>query len=158
MSAHVDEAFLARMLVEAVFWDPDMKRQSVDEVLARPELARYVRGWGRAGDDALAALTLDDVPVGAAWVRLFDASEPGYGFVDAATPELSIAVERDHQGRGAGSLMLAGVLGRARARGVERVSLSVGNENPARSMYERFGFAKIAETAETWTMLIDLTK
>ena len=43
--------------------------------------SRYVRGWGRPGDTAVIALE-GGFPVGAAWYRLFPASEPGYGFVD----------------------------------------------------------------------------
>ena len=157
ITSEVDPGFLARMLYEAVYWDPDMARKPFDTFLDDPVLARYVADWGRPGDDALIARSLDERPAGAAWLRRFDPGQPGYAYVDASTPELSIAVDREHRGRGAGSLLLAGLLGRARGRDVQRVSLSVANENPARSMYERFGFTKIGETATTWTMLIDLS-
>lgn len=157
ITSETDPAFLAKMLYEAVYWDPDMTRKPFETFLEDPVLARYVEGWGRPGDDAVLALSLDEQPAGAAWLRAFDPREPGYAFVDQNTPELSIAVDREYRGRGAGSLLLAGLLGRARSRRVARVSLSVANDNPARSMYERFGFTKIGESAGTWTMLIDLS-
>lgn len=64
----------------------------------RPELACYVEGWGRYGDDAVLAV---DEPtgadLGAAWLRLWPGPETGYGFVDRATPELAIAVKVEHR-------------------------------------------------------------
>src|SRR5216683_4225921 len=58
-------------------------------LLREPAIARYVEEWGiRSGDSGLIAL-VDGAPVGAAWLRCFSASEPGYGFVDERTPELS---------------------------------------------------------------------
>ncbi len=156
LTSDVDPAFLARMLAVAVSWDPDRPRTSVDALRSDPVLVRYIEGWGRAGDDGLVALALDDVAAGAVWIRQFSPDAPGYGFVDADTPELSIAVDRDHRGRGAGSLLLAGILGRARARGVRRISLSVERENAARSLYERFGFVKVDERDDAWTMVNEL--
>ena len=155
LTSEVDPRFLAAMLYEAVHWDPDVKRDPIATVL-ETEAGRYVEDWGRPGDDALTAVAPDSQPAGAAWLRIFDAARPGYGFVDPTTPEVSLAVAYAYRGRGAGSLLLGGLLGRARARSVARASLSVHRENPARSMYERFGFTKIGEHGETWTMLIHL--
>jgi len=84
-----DVAFLARMLC----WAADWEAAQLDEsALERPEVARYVEGWGRPGDTAVVADKAGEL-VGAAWFRLFDANEPGYGFVDRRTPELTIGVE-----------------------------------------------------------------
>src|SRR5438128_12172082 len=52
---------------------------------------RYTVGWGRPGDRAVVGCA-GGFPIGAAWFRLFPADEPGYGFLDEATPELAIAV------------------------------------------------------------------
>ena len=48
-------------------------------------LERYVAGWGRPGDSAFVAID-DFQPVGAAWYRLFEQDEPGYGFVAEHVP------------------------------------------------------------------------
>jgi hypothetical protein len=79
-----DVAFLGQMLVEAVNWRPGRRRLTLEDVLADPHLARYVRGWGRRGDGGVIAEEAGD-RVGACWYRLFPADEPGYGFVDEAT-------------------------------------------------------------------------
>ena len=58
----------------------------MEEVLSKPELARYLQDWGRPGDTAVLAIDLDgDVRLGAAWYRLMTSEEPGYGFVDDGT-------------------------------------------------------------------------
>ena len=44
-------------------------------------LTRYVDNWGRPGDVAIVAHETGN-RVGAAWMRIFTADEPGYGFVD----------------------------------------------------------------------------
>ena len=93
LSSRADPAFLAEMLYEAVNWRDDgaEERPPFDELLDDPELRRYVEDWGRKGDVAIVALDRLDEPVGAAWYRLFSRDEPGYGFVAADVPELSIA-------------------------------------------------------------------
>ena len=48
-------AFLGQVLVEAVNWRPGRRRLTLEDVLADPHLARYVRGWGRQGDGGVIA-------------------------------------------------------------------------------------------------------
>ena len=61
------------------------------DVLQTPDLAKYVQDWGRTSDRRV--ITFDaQTPVGAAWYRLFNADNPGYGYVDDRTPELAIAI------------------------------------------------------------------
>jgi ribosomal protein S18 acetylase RimI-like enzyme len=107
-------------------------------------LERYVSGWGRPGDTALVAID-EFQPVGAAWYRLFDAEEPGYGFVDAETPELTIAIVPSRRGRGLGEELLSALLEHASSEGYARISLSVEPDNPAIHLYEHHGFAKVGE-------------
>ena len=159
LSAHADPAFLAEMLYEAVNWFDNgaEERPAMDAVLAVPENARYVEGWGRPGDVALFALDPRDEPIGAAWYRSFSAAAPGYGFVAADVPELSIAVYPEFRGQHVGTLLLGALVARAEREGVRALSLSVNRNNPAKRLYARLGFEVVAETTDTLTMLSTLT-
>lgn len=104
-------------------------------ILHDPGIDRYVRDWPtRPGDVGLIAVA-DASPVGAAWLRQFTADAPGYGFVDDATPELTIAVLDAFRNRGIGTRLIAGLQAR-----VPRISLSCELANPARRLYQRAGF------------------
>ena len=152
-----DADFLAEMLVAAAFWRPDGPSGSVTEVLSEPTLAHYVTGWPRAGD--LGVIALDEhEPVGAAWLRLLAESDPGYGFVDAATPELSMGVVRAWRGRGVGSRLLDALIAAAREQGLGSMSLSVEPDNRARRLYERAGFRQVGEVSGSLTMLLQLRR
>jgi len=147
-----DSDFLAEMLAAAAFWRPDGPTGDVQSVLARPELAHYVTGWPRAGDMGLVAE--DGPPVGAAWLRLLPEQDPGYGFVDEETPELSIGVVPTHRGRGIGSLLLEALIEAAREQHYPALSLSVEPDNPARRLYERHGFQVVGTVDGSLTMLL----
>ena len=95
-------------------------------------------------------------PVGAAWYRLFTKDEPGYGFVDEETPELSIAVVPSKRARGHGFMLLKALMERAREDGFDRLSLSVEPDNPSIALYEKFGFRRVGERNGTTTMVADL--
>ena len=151
-----DLSFLKAMLYEAAFWRADQPRPKIEDALRDPRLARYLDGWPRAGDTAVIALDGGNHSVGAAWYRRFDAEAPGYGFVDAATPELSIGVRAEYRGRGAGSALLDALLAAARAGGYAALSLSVEPDNPARRLYERFGFTQVGVNGGAWTMRVRL--
>ncbi|WP_026819627.1 GNAT family N-acetyltransferase [Arthrobacter castelli] len=138
-----DLDFLAAMLAEAAFWRPSEPRESVDEVLRRPELAHYVAGWPRPGDRGLIAEYETDVPVGAAWLRFFPEADPGYGFVDAAVPELSMGVVPSARGQGVGRRLLKGLIDASRSAGLPGISLSVETDNYARRLYEQAGFRPV---------------
>jgi ribosomal protein S18 acetylase RimI-like enzyme len=118
-------------------------------------LERYVAGWGRPGDFALVAID-EFQPVGAAWYRLFPPDEPGYGFVDEETPELTIAIVPSRRGRGLGRGLLEGLLAQAREGGFAQISLSVEPDNPAIHLYEHHGFTKAGDRAGAWVMLATL--
>ena len=128
----------------------------MDAVLANPENARYVEGWGRPGDVAMYALDPRDEPIGAAWYRSFSAAAPGYGFVAADVPELSIAVYPEFRGQHVGTLLLGALVARAEREGVRALSLSVNRNNPAKRLYVRLGFEVVAETPDALTMLENL--
>ena len=144
-----DTAFLRDMLRHAYYWrweEPELRDLPV---------SRYVEGWGRPGDRSL-ILIEGFQPVGAAWYRLFTEAQPGYGFVDERTPELTIAVVPSRRGKGLGDELLSALLERASKDGFAQISLSVEPENPALRLYERHGFHKVGEYGGSSTMLADL--
>jgi GNAT superfamily N-acetyltransferase len=151
-----DEPFLSEMLYEAAFWNPQSARPSLAEALTDPHLSRYLHGWGRYGDAAVVAVDSDDRPIGAAWYRLFTESEPGYGFISPAIPELSIAVAASHRGLGVGGDLLVALMEQGRAAGISALSLSVEAANPAVALYERHGFVRVEGPEGALTMRADL--
>lgn len=139
-----DVRFLRDMLKHAYHWrlnaDPDLP------------VARYVNGWGRAGDRGLIAW--ENGPVGAAWYRLFTSNAPGFGFVDERTPELTIAVVPSRRGTGLGGELMTALLDCARKDGFSAVSLSA--EGGMTKLYERHGFRPSEEKDGTVTMVAEL--
>ena len=153
-----DGPFLRAMLYEAAFWHPSQPRPPLDEALAESHLARYVEGWPRAGDAGVVAEDQAGQPIGMAWYRFFSPDAPGYGYLDATTPDLGIAVAPGHWGRGVGAGLLAALLTTARQAGVPALSLSVAQANPAVALYERPGFRKVRLDGDSWTLRVDLNR
>src|SRR5439155_1305337 len=96
------------------------------------------------GDTALLAIE-GGHRIGAGWFRLFREAAPGYGFVDDATPELTIVVVPSRQGQGIGQLLLAGLIERAQADAYRGLSVSVEKSHPEIAAYEAPGFEPVAE-------------
>ena len=140
-----DVRFLRDMLRHAYYW-------RLDEDAERP-VYRYVQNWGRPGDAGVLALEGPHA-YGAAWYRLFTRDEPGFGFVDEQTPELTIAVVPSRRGKGAGKELLEALLAQAREAGFPAVSLSAAKEQVP--YYERFGFETVGESEHAVTMLARL--
>ena len=143
-----DEATLWEMLYFALQREGQTPAR---DVVRRPELARYVEGWGREGDRGFLARQSDNGPVlGAAWLRLPVGEHKGYGFVDEATPELAFAVHPQHRQHGIATALLTQLV---RATPDEAaISLSAAAGNPARRLYERFGFKVVQESPEAIKM------
>lgn len=134
-----DVPFMRSMLAHAYAW-------RVNALDAEIPLTRYVDNWGREGDVSLIA-TETGHRVGAAWFRVFRSGEPGYGFIDEATPELTISIVPSRRRHGVGQELLDALLEKARAEGHQAVSLSVEADSPAVAFYERNGFARVGEAA-----------
>ena len=132
-----DVPFMRSMLAHAYAW-------RVNAFEADIPLTRYVDNWGRAGDVAIIAHETGN-RVGAAWLRLFPSAEPGYGFVDEQTPELSVAVVPSRRRHGLGQELMDGLLAAARSAGHQAVSLSVEADSPAVAFYERNGFERVRD-------------
>jgi ribosomal protein S18 acetylase RimI-like enzyme len=142
------------MLVAAAFWRPGAPIGSVRDVMNQPELAHYVTGWPQPGDRGVIAE--EGRPIGAAWLRVFPEHDPGFGFVDAQTPEVSIGVVRERRGLGIGSLLLGALIAQARHDGLASVSLSVEPDNHAHRLYKRLGFETVGAVGGSLTMLLRL--
>jgi len=119
-------------------------------------LWRYVAGWGRRGDSAVIALE-SGFPIGAAWYRLFSREEPGFGFVDEQTPEVSIAVVPSRRGHGIGSELLDALIALAKEQDYPGLSLSVADESPALHVFQKHGFEKVEQTDGSWTMRLRIS-
>lgn len=152
-----DEPFLWEMLYHAIYvadGDPLPER----DVIKQPEVARYVRDWGRADDSGFIATdAFSQQPIGAAWLRLLTGDDKGYGYIDDATPELSVAVLPDCRGKGIGTMLLTKLLQTASIH-CSAFSLSVAPDNPARRLYQRLGFEVVGTSGTSLTMRKKLSK
>jgi ribosomal protein S18 acetylase RimI-like enzyme len=137
-----DEPFLWEMLYQSLYVE-EGAAPFPPEVVRQPELARYVAGWGRAGDLGVVAIESGgELAVGAAWSRLPGVEDKGFAYLDDETPELAVAVSPEHRGRGVGTALLKRLLSEASAL-FPAVALSVSPDNPARRLYERLGFETV---------------
>jgi GNAT superfamily N-acetyltransferase len=140
----LDVPFMRSLLSHAYNWH-------VNRLDATIPVTRYVDGWGRPGDTALLAVE-GGHRIGAGWFRLFRESAPGYGFVDAQTPELTIVVVPSRQGQGIGQLLLAGLVERAQAEAYRGLSVSIEKSHPEVAVYEAAGFQQVGESGHAVTM------
>jgi len=134
--------FMRSLLTHAYNWH-------VNRLDATVPIGRYVDGWGRPGDTALLAIDSGH-RVGAGWFRLFREAAPGYGFVDALTPEVTIVVVPSRQGEGIGQLLLTGLVERAQADAYRALSVSV--EPHEVELYEALGFEQLSQNGQAVTM------
>lgn len=135
-----DLPFMWDMLHEAASVSPTIRAMSRQAALALPTVRRYLEGWGARGDAGVVAVDRHGNRLGAAWYRLFPQEMPGYGFVSADVPELSIGVVAGARGQGVGGALLEALKELARSQGFKALSLSVDRLNPAVRLYQRHGF------------------
>ena len=145
-----DEPALWEMCYHALYV-PEGHPPYPPDIIYQPEISRYVAGWGRPGDQGVVAFS-DTMSTGAAWLRLLTGTERGYAYVDDMTPELSIAVLPEYRGKGIGSQLLTRLLGNAKSH-FSGICLSVHVDNPARHLYQRFGFEAVKEESSSVVIL-----
>jgi ribosomal protein S18 acetylase RimI-like enzyme len=129
-----DESILWTMLMYAAH------ESSIATVRSHPDLLRYVKDWGRSGDIGFVAM--DNIPIGAAWLRLFSSEDRGFGYIDEGIPELAIAVLPEYRGKGIGTKLLTQIIEGAKDL-YPIISLSVRDNNPAIDLYQRLGFVNV---------------
>lgn len=140
----IDEPFLWEMLYYAahVNEEPD---GSIAKARQNPFLTKFIDHWGKPGDLGVIAYEVGTLePVGAAWLRVFVGADKNCDAIEDGMPELAIAVVPSCTGRGVGAQLLMHLLDAA-ARDYPAVYLNVRATNPAKRLYERFGFVVIGE-------------
>jgi GNAT superfamily N-acetyltransferase len=127
------------------------ERFTVQQVDADPRLAAYFRIAPDGGTFGWVA-TAQEAPVGVVWGRHFSADAPGFGFVRADVPELSVCVLPGYRGAGLGTALVGAAVTEAVRRSLPGLSLSVEDGNPARRLYERLGFAPVPSARQPGTL------
>jgi GNAT superfamily N-acetyltransferase len=146
-----DAIFLRRMLYEAAA-PVGRDRPSPETLLSNPQVTTFIDGWGRPGDHGIIA-EHELEPVGAAWFRVFPDDDPEGGFIGGDTPELLIAMEPEHRGKGVGGLLLSALLEKARGEGKPTIGLNVQRSNlPAVSLFRRHRFEVVRDRDGILTM------
>lgn len=136
-----DEHFLWHMVYEAAHMAE--AGEPVEAAQHDPALARYVAYWGQDHDVGYIAIDPNTSQmVAAAWFRLLQGANRGYGYVSDQVPELAIGALPAYRGQGAGTALLEALIQHPRGTYVG-LSLSVRDSNPAVRLYERFCFQKV---------------
>ncbi|GIO54321.1 GNAT family N-acetyltransferase [Paenibacillus cineris] len=146
-----DLPFLWEMLFASMY-TPEGEPPLSRDILARPEISKYLDDWGKEGDMAFIAVSSEGERLGSVTLRLFDPEHPGYGYVDENTPELGMAIQPEHRGKGIGTLLMQRAFEELHAAGIPSVSLSVDPRNRAVKLYERFGFTEVGMSGTSVTM------
>ena len=137
-----DESLLWEMLYQGL-QTAEGTTEPAQNIVRQPELARYVEGWGRAGDAGFVAHGAEEgKPVGAVWVRLPLGEE--------VTPELAFTVKPGHRRHGIGAALLTQFV-KANPQ-QSAISMRGAANSPAVRLYERFGFKVVREDAGMVTM------
>lgn len=151
-----DLEFLTDMMYESIHI-PENKPPK-EELLNLPNIKKYSEGWGRPGDKALIAFNENNLPVGAAWYRLFTANQKGYGYVDDKTPELGIALTNEARGKGIGILLMKKLIEAASWDHFTSLSLSVDPTNTqAMKLYKKLKFEQCGLSGTSLTMIYKIS-
>lgn len=134
-------SYLDNFLHEAIFI-PQGQEKPDKEIIKIPELACYIKDFGKETDLCLVAEIEGDL-IGAIWIRIFPETEKGFGYVDSKTPELSMSLVENYRNRGIGTQLLIAMIDKLSMLDYNQVSLSVDKLNYAYKLYAKFGFEMI---------------
>lgn len=144
-------SLLSDFLYDAIYVPPGQEKP-LPEIINHPKLRRYIDHFGKASDRCFIA-EMNGQVIAAVWARLFSAARPGYGFVDAYTPELAMSVQVQYRGRGVGKAILMAMLKELQRCGYAQVSLSVDRDNFAFEFYRKCGFEIVQSDGKSAIML-----
>ena len=145
-----DQSFLWEMLYQAIYV-PTGTTALPREIIYQPELAKYVQDWTTNDIGLIAILESNQIPIGATWIRLFNMNNPGYGYINDETPELSIAVLPEYRNQGIGTRLILNLLEIVKDI-YPAISLSVSSDNPALRLYQRLDFEVVSQFDNSVTM------
>lgn len=152
-----DRDFLWDMLFEMIYFPEGEEKPNKEEFLNQLNISKYLNGFClKTSDAGFIAEDEKNQLVAAAWFRLFDNDNKGYGYINDDIPELSIAVLKEYRGKGVGTKMLKALIEKAKLDGYPSISLSVDPENSAYRLYVKEGFVKVGVSGTSWTMRLDL--
>jgi ribosomal protein S18 acetylase RimI-like enzyme len=137
-----DEPILWEMLRHGLSSPAEHEVPSL-ELVRRPEVSRYVEGWGRTGDTGFVAHNKNGALLGAVWLRRPTGKSD-------ASPELALAVRPEHRKHGIGTALLTQLV-RANP-GQSGISISFVAGKPVLRLYERFGFKVVEERPDAVVM------
>jgi ribosomal protein S18 acetylase RimI-like enzyme len=110
----------------------------------RPELSRYVDGWGRPDDAGFVAHDTESGQLlGAVWMRRL-------GDQPDAPPDLAFGVKPGLRRRGIGAALLTQLVKAYPEQAT--ISIRASSNNPAVRLYERFGFKIVKQSERRVTM------
>jgi ribosomal protein S18 acetylase RimI-like enzyme len=116
---------------------------SFRELLRRPEVSRYVEGWGRTGDTGFVAHDKKDgALLGAVWLRGPTATPEA--------PELALSVKPGQRRHGIGTALLTQLVRANPDRSAISISFVAGK--PVLRLYERFGFKVVEQRPDAVVM------
>jgi len=138
-----DEPILWEMLFYGLSSAGKTKPPSPD-IVRRPEVSRYVEGWGRIGDTGFVAHDKKNRSLlGAAWLRRpTDKSD--------ASPELALAVKPENRRHGIGTALLTQLVRANPDHSTISISFVAGK--PVLRLYERFGFRVVEQRPDAIVM------
>lgn len=146
-----EHSFLSEMLYEALYV-PEGAPPFPKTILQVPDISKYIDNWGKQKHDIALVATKGDILIGAIWGRLFLAPLKGYGYVDENTPEISMAIIEEYRGKAIGGSLLTKISKAYREMGVDQISLSVDQNNPALRLYLRHDFSQVNKDHDALTM------
>jgi hypothetical protein len=106
-----DEALVAQAMLGNLNWSGE--QVTAHDVQTQPQLRHYTELMPQRGDFGIVAEGADE-PIGLVWAQYLGAEDPGYGFVDEATPELCLWVAPSSRGFGVGRGLLRALQAKAR--------------------------------------------
>ncbi len=138
-------------LYEAIFI-PEGAEAPPKDIIHQPELQMYVNNFGTQKDDFALVAEVNNVIVGAVWVRIMN----DYGHIDNMTPSFAISLYSEYRGYGIGTALMRQMLMLLQEKGYKQASLAVQKANYAAKMYQKVEFEIVDENAEEYIMVCKL--